>query len=282
MIHSLARRACIAALVALSLVASSCQEEEESLQYLVNWSSQECKVSGDIFLNTANEGSRSLGLQVCAAFYVNSPDLNHQYFYLIFLPYNVTGSFTQPPPNSIALRISPDHMNGTTKIGGPYNENPLAPNPLGGLEATFYNAEGEPITLIGDLNLSFSGTPLMAQKEVISTGFFVGKVNFNNVFSKINSDQVNGEVEISAKSTPAPDPATSGGDPEGEVYDWRLVCPSGSESIIPIQRGKCENEYKNYAKAFGCHEIADYYKVCNALFTCLGDGQEKCSTYQMD
>lgn len=78
--------------------------------------------------------------------------------------------------------------------------------------------------------------------------------------------------------------------PGGGLYDWPLACPSGAQSVIKIPSGACEAEYKNFAAAFGCNEIADYYDTCISLYSCLlNDGQsqyqeqlENCSIYQMN
>lgn len=81
--------------------------------------------------------------------------------------------------------------------------------------------------------------------------------------------------------------SSSGG--SGGSYDWSFTCPdTGTSSTLPIPKGSCESEYKQYGQTFGCNQVDSFYSACYSLYSCLvrneGSGYQQnldyCASYQ--
>lgn len=72
-----------------------------------------------------------------------------------------------------------------------------------------------------------------------------------------------------------------GGGSGGGSYDYSYTCPGGygSEHTVPIPRGSCESQYKNYARIFGCNDVDNFNSAACTLESCTG-GSWGCGAYQ--
>lgn len=69
--------------------------------------------------------------------------------------------------------------------------------------------------------------------------------------------------------------SNSGG--SGGSYNWTYSCPDGlgGGGTLPIPRGSCESQYKDYGVAYGCNLTKKFYSSCVALYSCLGQDTSK-------
>lgn len=65
---------------------------------------------------------------------------------------------------------------------------------------------------------------------------------------------------------------TSSGSASGS-YDWSFTCPVGSTNTVPIPRGSCEAQYKDYARTYGCNDADNFNTVACNLQNCTGDNK---------
>lgn len=77
-----------------------------------------------------------------------------------------------------------------------------------------------------------------------------------------------------------PDSSSSGGSGSGSSgsgsgsagsYEYTYSCGAGtSSSVVPIPRGNCESQYKNFAKVFGCNDVNNMNSAACSLEKCSG------------
>ena len=72
----------------------------------------------------------------------------------------------------------------------------------------------------------------------------------------------------------------SSGDSSSGSYDYSFTCPGGygREHTLPIPRGSCESEYKNYGETFGCNDVDNFNNAACSLESCAG-GDFGCGDY---
>ena len=65
--------------------------------------------------------------------------------------------------------------------------------------------------------------------------------------------------------------SSSSGSSSGGSYDYTFTCPITNQShTVPIPRGSCESEYKQYARVFGCNDVGNFNRAACALERCTG------------
>lgn len=71
------------------------------------------------------------------------------------------------------------------------------------------------------------------------------------------------------------------GSGSGDSYNYSYTCPGGygSEQTVPIPRGSCESQFKNYAVVFGCNDADNFNSAACSLESC-DSGQWGCGHYQ--
>ncbi len=69
---------------------------------------------------------------------------------------------------------------------------------------------------------------------------------------------------------------SSNGSGTSGSYEFQYTCPTpGSDpATAPIPVGPCENQYENYAKAWGCNQVDDFGSTCTALWSCQVNNSE--------
>jgi hypothetical protein len=67
----------------------------------------------------------------------------------------------------------------------------------------------------------------------------------------------------------------------GGSYNWSYTCDVSGTQQVPIPRGSCEQQYKDYAQAFGCNYVEDMNAAACALEQCTGE-PKACGGYPTD
>lgn len=140
------------------------------------------------------------------------------------------------------------------------------------------SVEGDPLPYSGVFELVYHGGLAEERYILLSSDSSVEHGTYNyTAWLQSGTFHASGRYRVVSRQPVA------GPDPDEGTYQWTLMCASGAESDITIPRGACETQYKAYAAAFGCNEIADYHSTCVALYTCLARPTDLayCENYRM-
>lgn len=77
------------------------------------------------------------------------------------------------------------------------------------------------------------------------------------------------------------DSSSGSGGSTGGSYNYSFTCPGGygSEHTVPIPRGSCESQFKNYALVFGCNDVDNFNSAACSLESC-DSGKWGCGNYR--